>query len=325
MNWTRRLFHRSRAEKELDEEVRFHLERQIADFVTTGVNPAEAKRRAMQTLGGLERVKQEVRDAHWESHIENIFRDLRYALRSLRRDLPMSLVAVSALALGIGACTVVFSVIYNSFFGALPYKNFRRSVVWQLHNSGNLGDKKDRKSFSLEEVRAFREQNHVFQDIIGYVGIRPLYDDGTSTRYWPFGALVTANTFDYLGVPPLLGRGISQDDGGPDAPSVFVMSYRLWQQEFNSDPKILGKTFILILFLVLFNGFRLVALGTGLGLAASYALTRLLANQISGVSATDPGTFAAVAFLTVCVGLAACLPPARRAARLDPLVSIRHE
>ncbi len=80
-----------------------------------------------------------------------------------------------------------------------------------------------------------------------------------------------------------------------------------------------------ILFLVLLDGFRLVALGAVLGLAASYALTRFLASQILGVSATDPGTFAAVAFLTVFAGLASCLLPAGRAARLDPLAAIRYE
>jgi len=64
-------------------------------------------------------------------------------------------------------------------------------------------------------------------------------------RFFPFGAVVTANTFDYLGVPPLLGRAISLDDGRPGAPPVFVMNYRLWQREFGGDPKILGTTFIL--------------------------------------------------------------------------------
>jgi putative ABC transport system permease protein len=190
-------------------------------------------------------VKDEARYAHWETHIESLFGDFRNALRTMCKDFRSSVVVIFALALGIGACTVVFSVVYNSFFDALPYTDFRRSVVWQLHNSGNAGEKKDRKYFSGPEIRAFREQNHVFEDVIAYIGIRPLYDDGTSSRYWPMGALVTANTFDYLGVPPLLGRRISQDDGKPNAPPVFVMNYRLWQREFSGDPKILGKTFIL--------------------------------------------------------------------------------
>ena len=77
------------------------------------------------------------------------------------------------------------------------------------------------------------------------MGMRPTYDDGKSIRYFSFGAVVTANTFDYLGVPPLLGRTITQEDGSPGAPPVFVMNYRLWQREFAGDPRIVGKIFIL--------------------------------------------------------------------------------
>jgi putative ABC transport system permease protein len=245
MRWFWRLFYKSRAENELERELRFHLERQIADYVARGTDPNEARGRAELALGGLERVKQEVRDSHWETHIENVLRDFAYAVRTLRKDSRTSLAAIFALALGISACTVVFSIVYNAFFDALPYKSFRRSVVWQLHDAESVGEKRDRKFFSGPELRAFREQNHVFEEIIASNGIRPVYDDGTTSRYWPFGALVTANTFDYLGVPPLLGRGLSPADGETNAPPVFVMNYRLWKREFGDDPTILGRTFIL--------------------------------------------------------------------------------
>jgi hypothetical protein len=79
MSWIRRLFHKSRAEKELDIELRFHLDHQIADYVAAGMDPEEARRQAMLTLGGLERVKEEVREAHWETRLENLFRGQRNA------------------------------------------------------------------------------------------------------------------------------------------------------------------------------------------------------------------------------------------------------
>ncbi len=202
MHWVRGLFQKSRTEKHLDKELRFHLEQQIADYVAAGLSADEARRRAQLEFGGLERVKEEVRDTRWETHLDNLLRDFRYAFRSLRRDHRFSVTAVFALALGIGSCTIVFSVVYSALFDALPYKHFGRSVVVKMHNLANGGGLKDRKYFSSEEVRAFREQNHVFEDVIVYHGFRPSYDNGHFIRNFSFGMLVTTNTFDYLGVPP---------------------------------------------------------------------------------------------------------------------------
>jgi len=181
-----------------------------------------------------------------ETHLNGLARDFRYTLRDLRKNRRFSLIAICALALGIGASTVVFSVVYNVFFHALPYKDFDRSVVFEIRNTANVGGSKGRAYFSPAEFRAFREQNHVFEDMIahGVVG-RLFYDDGKSTRVLPRGEAVSTNTFDYLGVPPLLGRTISEEDGRPGAPPVFVMNYRLWQRDFGGDPKLLGKSFIL--------------------------------------------------------------------------------
>jgi len=244
VRWIRRLFQKSRAEKELDKELRFHLDRQIADYVAAGLSPEEARRRAQMEFGGVERVKEEVRDTHWETHLDNLFRDFRYALRNLRKDRRFAFIAIFALALGIGASTVVFSVVYDVFFRAFPYKEFNRSVVLELRNLTSTGGWKSRWFFFPEEVKAFREQNHVFEDMIAHAGARVLYDDGKSTRYWS-AEVVTTNTFDYLGVAPLLGRTIAQADGRPGAPPVFVMNYRFWQAEFGGDPKVLGTTFVL--------------------------------------------------------------------------------
>jgi putative ABC transport system permease protein len=155
------------------------------------------------------------------------------------RNRILSFIAILALTLGIGATTVMFSVIYSVVVDALPYKNFDRSVVFKIQNLANAGGWKGRDFFLPDETRAFREQNHVFEETIGYNGIRLQYDDGRSVRYWPRGETVTANTFDFLGVSPLLGRTFSQEDGRLDAPSVFVMNYHFWQSEFGGDPKIL--------------------------------------------------------------------------------------
>jgi len=244
MRRVRRLFQKSRSETELDQKLRFHLEQQIADHIAAGLSPEEARHRAQQEFGGLEQVKEEVRDTRRETQLDNVIRDFRCALRALREERRFPLIAIWALALGIAASTIVFSVVYNVFFHALPYKHYNRSVVLSMQKLGSADMGKGRRYFSPEEVRAFREQNHVFEEIIAYIGFRPKYDDGKSVRFFSFGAQVTANTFDCFGVPPLLGRTISQEDGKPGAPPVFVMNYRLWQREFGGDPKILGTTFI---------------------------------------------------------------------------------
>jgi hypothetical protein len=202
MNWLHRLFHKSRAEAQLEKELRFHLEQQIAGHVAAGTSLEEARRRARLEFGGLERVKEEVRDTRWETHLDNLLRDFRYAFRNLRKDRRFASIAIFALALGIGASTVVFSVVYNVFFHALPYKNFNRSIVFEMRNLESAGGWKNREYFFPEEVSAFREQNHVFEDVIVHGGVRVLYDDGKSIRYLPMGRVVTTNTFDYLGVPP---------------------------------------------------------------------------------------------------------------------------
>jgi predicted permease len=243
MRWLRRLLQKSRSDQQLDKELRFHLDQQILDYVAAGMSTDEARRRAQQEFGGLERVKEEVRDTRWETHLENLLRDFRYALRNLRKDPRFSLIAILALALGIGASTIVFSVVYNSIFEALPYKNFQRSVVFGIRNLANAGGWKGRDFFYPPEFRAFRAQNHVFEDMIAYEGIRLQYDDGESIHYWPQGATVSGNTFAYLGVAPYLGRGITEEDSKPGAPLIFVMSYQFWQSEFGGDPKILGRSF----------------------------------------------------------------------------------
>jgi putative ABC transport system permease protein len=186
-----------------------------------------------------------MKNLHAFRFLENLARDLRFAFRSFKRNRGLASIAVLALTLGIGATTVMFSVIYSVVVDALPYKNFDRSVVFKIQNLANVGGWKGRDFFLPDETRAFREQNHVFEETIAYNGIRLQYDDGRSTRYWPRGEIVTANTFDFLGVPPLLGRTFSREDGRPNAPPVFVMNYHFWQSEFGGDPKILNTIFIL--------------------------------------------------------------------------------
>lgn len=243
MRWLTRLFHKQQAEKQLDAELKFHLERQIADYVAAGMTSEEARRRANLEFGGLEQTKEQVRDTRWETHLEDFFRDFRFALRNLRKDRRFALIAIFTLAFGIGAATAIFSVVDSVLLQPFPYKNVGRLATFHIHFGGSA-DELDRYYFAAPEFLEFKKQNTVFEDMIGLASTNILYTGGEGTRRFA-GGLVTSNAFEILGVKPLLGRPITPHDGNPGFPPVFVMSYPLWVKEFNRDPKILGTTFIL--------------------------------------------------------------------------------
>ena len=182
-------------------------------------------RAARLELGSVPAVKDRVHDVGWESSIEGLWQDLRYAIRSLRRSPRFTAVAVFTMALGVGATTVVFSVIYNVLVDPLPYRDFNRAVVFSVRGVTDVGGWKGRNFFSTNEFVAIRDQNYVFEDLIGYQTRTMLYDDGRSTRLFR-GANVTTNTLDFLGVPPLMGRSFVSDDGRAGAAPVFAMNYR---------------------------------------------------------------------------------------------------
>jgi putative ABC transport system permease protein len=176
--------------------------------------------------------------------MDSLLQDLRDAARGLRRFPGFTGVAVLTLALGIGAASVMISVIYHVLFNALPYRDVDRVLVFSMRASTSAGGWKERSLFSAEELAAFRGGTHALEDMIGWHDASLLYDDGTSTRVFR-GARVTPNTFAFLGVPPLIGRAVTPADADPGAPPVFVMNHRLWQREFGADPALLGKAFSL--------------------------------------------------------------------------------
>ncbi len=243
MNWLRRAFHKSQTNESLDKELQFHLDRQIADYVAAGMVPEEARRRARLEFGAVDSVKEEVRDTRWEIHLENLLRDFRHAFRGLHRDRRFALIAIFALALGIGASTVVFSAFYNLMFHPFAARDANRLVVVSVHYPNQRPDDPG-FDYYIPDFLSYRAENHTFEDMVGSSLTEVLYSDGKGTRQLP-GAYVTANAFEFYGVHALLGRGLQPADGLPGAPLVFVISYNLWQSEFNGDRNILGKNLTL--------------------------------------------------------------------------------
>jgi len=176
--------------------------------------------------------------------LERLGQDLRYGLRQLRRARGIAAVAVFTLALGIGATTVIFSVVDNALLHPFPYKDADAISIFRIHDLDEAGQS-GRLWLSVPEFLDYREQNHVFADMTGTAGADVLYTGGSGGTQQLRGVSVTANTFQFLGVDPLLGRWITPNDGEPGAPAVFMMNYRLWQEQFHGDPHILGTAFAL--------------------------------------------------------------------------------
>ena len=174
--------------------------------------------------------------------MENVFRDFRYAVRSLWKDKRFAFVAVFALALGIGASTVVFSVFYNLLFNAFAAKDAGRLVVPVVEDM-ERPESAPRLWVSQDDLTYLREHNQVFEGVFGFHYGRTFVQYGTRTFQF-YNAMVTADAFEVYGVSPLLGREIISEDGKARAPKVFVMSYGTWKDEFGSDPDVIGKSFV---------------------------------------------------------------------------------
>jgi putative ABC transport system permease protein len=168
-------------------------------------------------------------------------RDLRHALRNFCRDRGSVALALLALALGIGASAVIFSVVYNVLIEPFPYKNGDRLLYTYTHDVKQPGPY-GRNVYTARELLDFRRDNHVFSAILsGTTGMDMTYALENAT-YVTRGAALEPATFAALGLKPQLGREITDSDAAPGAPPVFLMSDRLWNEKFNRDPKIVGMS-----------------------------------------------------------------------------------
>jgi len=241
MRWLRRLWQKSLTERRLDSELQFHLEQRIADYIASGLPPGEARRRASLEFGGLERFKEECREARWENHLEIFARDFRFAFRGLVKDRRFAFISIFALALGIGASTAIFSVMDNALFEPFPYKDSRHLVVVRIHDRDSA-DREWRGAFLYPELREYMTQNHVFDAVVANLEDDIIYTAGETTFRFG-GDYVTPGTFEFFGVPAFLGRALEPSDFQPGAPPAFVLRYATWVSQFQADPALIGKTF----------------------------------------------------------------------------------
>jgi putative ABC transport system permease protein len=231
------LFRKDRLEEELNEELRAHLEMLVEENLGKGMSPKEARNAALRSFGGVEQVKEGYREQRGLPLIETFIQDLRYALRQLRRNPGFTAVAVLTLALGIGANTAIFSVVYATLFRLLPFKDPGRLVyVWSAEKARGI----PQSTVSVPDFLDWRRENRVFAGLAARSGGNFNLSGGTE----PFevrGLYVTADFFSVLGVQPILGRTFSPDEEVWGKNGVVILSHRLWTRAFGRDPAVLNR------------------------------------------------------------------------------------
>jgi len=237
-SWINATLRRSRMEKDMDAELKFHLEAYAESLMSKGIAREEAMRRARIEFGGVERVKEEGREARGVSFIDTLIQDVRYGLRMLRMNPGFTVVAVLTLALGIGANTAIFSYIDAWIIKPLPYPQSNRLMVLQAHHTKKGWTRNN--VTSTADFLDFQKQNSSFEQTAAWTSWNfNLTGDGLPALVE--GGRVSWNYFDTLGAKPILGRTFTPADDQSGATHVAILSQGLWQGRFAGDLKIIGR------------------------------------------------------------------------------------
>ena len=238
MSWLGRLLRGRRVEEQLRQELEFHVEEYTADLIDRGDDPAEAKRRARLEFGGIEQVKESCRDARGTRWLEDFARDVRYAGRALRQRPGFTAVAIATLALGIGATTIMFTVINGVLLKPLAFPEPERLNVvneetnfstafgnqWAFAYANYLDCRRDVRALDLAAWR-----------------ISGGSISGSGVPDYVQGLQVSWDLFSVLGVPLERGRAFREDEDRPGSTPVAIISHRLWQQRFATRADIIGE------------------------------------------------------------------------------------
>ena len=259
MRWTDKLplrfqslFRKNRVERELSDELRFHLEKLVEERVAKGMAPEEARYAALRELGGVEQIKEECRDMRRMNVIDDLVKDLSFGLRQLRRNPGFAAVAVITLALGIGANTAIFTLVDAVVLKSLPAANPKQ--LYRLGDNNNCcamtGTTQNGGSYVLYSYPLYRQlRDHTpefselaaFTPFLTQVGARR---SGASGPARPYNIeLVSGNYFKMFGVRGFAGQMFTANDDKPAAAPAAVMNYHTWQQDYGLDSSVIGSTF----------------------------------------------------------------------------------
>jgi predicted permease len=252
----RSLFRRRQVERELDEELRYHVERQAAEHMAAGLSAAEARYKALRALRGIEQRKEECRDAWHVRFLDQLLQDLRYGARALRQTRGLTAAAVASLALGIGANTAIFSLVDAVMLKLLPVRGPEQLMLLEWTAAGfpapfadDLeGDSARHQGrltglvFSAADFARLQARNDVFSDTLAFASNYRNVNVGVNGRAEDVLAqAVSGNYFQALGVSPSLGRAILPSDDSPAAPPVVMVSHAFWQRQLAGDAAAAGK------------------------------------------------------------------------------------
>src|SRR5581483_5675850 len=250
----RSLFRRNRAEQELDEELQFHLEQAIEFGMARGLDREQARREAIRSFHGIEQRKEECRENWGVRALDNLFQDLRYALRTLRKSPGFTVVAILSLALGIGANTAVFSLMDVLLIRPLPVKQPDRLVL--LRTTSPEFTHGPQYSFSYPLFLQVQQRNSVYSGLFAWSSMQVQTPEAREMALLR-GVYASGEYFETLGVPPLIGRTFGPEDddasGGKNG-AVAVISDGLWKRKYAASAKVLGQSIVI-------NGFPMTIVG----------------------------------------------------------------
>jgi putative ABC transport system permease protein len=233
--WTRR-----QLDRDLGDEIAFHLTMREQKNLAAGMDAEEARYAARRQFGNTTRVKESSRNVWISSSLETLWQDLRYGARTLRKNPGFAIVATLTLALGIGANAAIFSVVKGVLLNALPYRRPDRLVTLAQGDAQTPNPSK----VSYGEAEDWKARSQSFQQIALYRGWTPA-SSGEGVPRMVFGLRVTRNFFDVLGVSPSLGRSFLPEEDRPDRWHVILLSYPYWIRQFGGNENVIGQMILL--------------------------------------------------------------------------------
>ena len=234
------LFRKEPMDRDLDAEMKTHLELAVEENMSKGMPWQEARRQALIRFGGVEQAKERQRESRGLPGFETLLQDLRYAMRTLGRDRGFAAVAILILALGIGANVVVFSVVNTILLRPLPFYNPDRLVWIAPPGANGLSD----STYSVDAFEDLRSMNKSYEDVTGYFAFSTEDNYKLTGRGVPLpvtGIMVAGNFFHVLGVEPMLGRQFTADESTKGGPPAVMLSYAFWQKQFGGDRSLVGR------------------------------------------------------------------------------------